>query len=263
MTTRPASDRSHDLLPWYANGTLGEDESRAFREHLRQCEACREEMDAIEQIRSELEQHGEALLEEHPTSERLVATVSGELKGPEAATVRRHIALCDACAREARWVTGDAVAGEEAPAPAGSSRGSRWRWALPAAAAALLFSIVVPLFWPERAATRVMGAGYIIATERAAGDDNRVHAIAGQDHLLLVFEVDLAPSDFPVMLSLVDAGGDEVVSIGPVQRELWFGEAYLFLECATRDCTPGTYTALVQPQGAGPGLRYNFEVLEP
>ena len=93
MTTRPASDRSHDLLPWYANGTLGEDESRAFREHLRQCEACREEMDAIEQIRSELEQHGEALLEEHPTSERLVATVSGELKGPEAATVRRHIAL--------------------------------------------------------------------------------------------------------------------------------------------------------------------------
>ena len=79
MTTRPASDRPHDLLPWYANGTLGEEDSRVFREHLRQCDACREEMDAIEQIRGELEQRGDALLEDHPTSEQLVATALGIL----------------------------------------------------------------------------------------------------------------------------------------------------------------------------------------
>jgi anti-sigma factor RsiW len=42
------------LLPWYLNGTLGEDERRQVDQHLSTCAACRAELDELAQLNVEL-----------------------------------------------------------------------------------------------------------------------------------------------------------------------------------------------------------------
>ena len=93
--------RIHELLPWYATGTLNETETLEFRDHLSGCEDCREEMATVEELKAELEIHGKAYLDDHPPAlsgdrgiryaaamptRREVPYLKGKLPGPKART---------------------------------------------------------------------------------------------------------------------------------------------------------------------------------
>src|SRR5262245_13938703 len=104
-------ERLHDRLPWYVSGTLGEEESRQFAGHLGGCEACRKELIVLEAMKRELEEHGDDLLRDHPPPEKLAAAILEDAEEPlsadEAASVRRHIAICATCAEESSWLRGE------------------------------------------------------------------------------------------------------------------------------------------------------------
>ncbi len=44
-------DEARELLPWFSNGTLDEDEQRGVVEHLRACGACRSEVESLDRVR--------------------------------------------------------------------------------------------------------------------------------------------------------------------------------------------------------------------
>ena len=140
--------RIHELLPWYANGTLSEAEAAEFRAHLPGCEDCREEMATVDELKAELETHGTAYLDDHPPAQQLVAAARGELGDDEAAKIRRHLSICAACAVESGWIAGDSAATGRAAATTVSERSpwaglAAWGWV---AAAAIL---AVAVLWPS------------------------------------------------------------------------------------------------------------------
>lgn len=55
-----------ELLPWYANGTLGETERRTVEEHAAQCERCREELEACRHLGEALRRTEVAAPTPHP-----------------------------------------------------------------------------------------------------------------------------------------------------------------------------------------------------
>ena len=44
-------DQARELLPWFSNGTLDENERRAVTDHLRACGACRSEVESLGRVR--------------------------------------------------------------------------------------------------------------------------------------------------------------------------------------------------------------------
>ena len=106
-------DMLHYLLPWYVNGTLSSGERAGFEAHLEGCAACQRARQTLMALQSEIEQQGESLFENHPSSQDLVAFARNELSPDDAGRVQRHIVLCSPCALEKRWILGDA-AGQQA-----------------------------------------------------------------------------------------------------------------------------------------------------
>ena len=45
-------DQARELLPWFANGTLDEDERKSVADHLRACSGCRSEIESCEHLTS-------------------------------------------------------------------------------------------------------------------------------------------------------------------------------------------------------------------
>ncbi len=62
-----------ELLPWYANGTLTEEERRRVETHLAQCERCRRELREIQKLRELVALSVESVPE--PSEELLTQTV--------------------------------------------------------------------------------------------------------------------------------------------------------------------------------------------
>ncbi len=44
-------DQARELLPWFSNGTLDADERRGVTDHLRECGACRSEVESLNRVR--------------------------------------------------------------------------------------------------------------------------------------------------------------------------------------------------------------------
>jgi hypothetical protein len=97
--------RMHELLPWYLTGTLVSRLAEDFREHLTRCKACREEQSALEALSRKIARLGAAFLADHPSPALIVSAMRGELGEPEAAEVRKHVALCVTCAEESSWIS--------------------------------------------------------------------------------------------------------------------------------------------------------------
>jgi anti-sigma factor RsiW len=260
MTDASTEHVVRELLPWYLTGTLDPDEAAAFRDHLAGCAECREEAEIHEKIRSEIARHGKAFLEDHPSAERLVDAVSGALAAEDEAAVRRHLALCDACAREASWAAGEAVAGSEA---ARRVRPVRWGWVAAAAAAVIAVILLLPWRGSAGRATRLVQADFVRPSELATERPNVFRALPGQDAVRLVFEVDLDPEAFPVTLEIVRADGTAVFRESAIARDRLLDGAYLLLDCSLRDCASGSYRArIVPPSFSQPPLELRFEIAE-
>lgn len=138
-----------ELLPWLLNGTLGEGESQAVREHLATCESCRQ---ALADTRLALR-----VFDQHLPAEALVALAwDAELPaGLDAALAESHLRACPQCAadlelaRTSRHLEEDGrIAVFPSPgmkaAPARTSAGRGWR---SAALAAGLAGVVAASGW--------------------------------------------------------------------------------------------------------------------
>jgi len=252
----------HELLPWYLTGTLQPNLAGEFREHLSGCESCRNEMAILEAMRAELGQHGEALLEDHPSAERVVGAVRGELADDDAAAVRRHLALCSTCAEEASWVAGEAAFRDATTDRGGTPRiGRVWSWAAGIAAVLVLGSIPLFLvFGPVGIRTGVVEVHHLESSQRGSAQSNVFARQPGQP-VRLILQVDLPPEGFPLRLTLVDGKERTVHSQSGVTSLL---DGYLHYVCADADCPAGRYTLEVYESGSTePALFFDFEVVEP
>ena len=259
----PPGDRIHELLPWYMAGTLEPDEADEFRRHLTSCEACRTEMDLIAKLRDELDRHGEALLEDHPPAERLVALVRCELSDEDATRTRRHVALCAACATEASWIGGVAAASapSSAPRPGRAARIGMWGW-VAAAAAVLLLVLQLPAGRQPR--TGVVESAFVRAVERAGTQPNVFAIPPAQDLIPLIFEVDLPTASFPATIEIRDEAGNRIQRHAGIAQGSLLEGLYLVVVCARSECPAGRYVArLSEADGSQPGLTFYFELRQP
>ncbi len=86
-----------ELLPWYLNGTLEEQEQRDVREHLAGCERCRQ---ALAETRLAWR-----IYDQHLPTEALVALAWGEKpEGQDPSVVERHLQSCPQCSAELELV---------------------------------------------------------------------------------------------------------------------------------------------------------------
>lgn len=86
-----------ELLPWYLNGTLDDQEQRDVRTHLAGCDRCRR---ALEETRLAWR-----IYDQHVPAEALVALAWGETpEGYDPAVLERHLRSCPECAAELELV---------------------------------------------------------------------------------------------------------------------------------------------------------------
>ena len=171
-------DTLHRLLPRFLLGKISEVEMERFDQHLKGCEECAAEKAFLEQVQAEVSRHGEAVFEDHPTPDRLVAYLGRELSDEQAATVRRHLDVCATCAVEMRWISGEkSVTAMPPTAPSATVRAMPlWGWVTAAAAVLLAFFIPFSMLWKEQP-TRSIYPQLISQVER--GDERGNVAIQG------------------------------------------------------------------------------------
>ena len=254
----------HELLPWYVAGTLEPEATGRFRAHLDGCPACRAEMVFLQQVKGELERYGAAFLEDHPTSEELVAAVRGTLADERAAVVRAHLEHCVTCAEEAAWVSGEVVF-RAASAPAAAPRPVRLApWAAGIAAALFLAALALFLLSDRgRDATAIVRVHHLPSTELGVESRTVVLLEPGQPEVRLLLDVDLPEAAFPIAVRIEDATGRPVFEARGVEAGALLEGLYLPIDCSRRDCPPGAYTLRVTPSGGNePELTFSFEVVE-
>lgn len=146
-------DQVIELLPWLLNGTLGEGESQAVREHLATCDSCRRALDDT--------RLAWRVYDQHLPAEALVALAwgTGLPAGLDSAAVEGHLRSCPQCAADLelartsrRLEEDDRIAVFPSPvvkaAPARSSASRGWR---AAALAAGLAGVVAASGWIDSA----------------------------------------------------------------------------------------------------------------
>jgi hypothetical protein len=263
-----AAGAPHDLLPWFASGKLRADEAAAFRTHLAGCASCREDLSAVEKLRAEIDEHGAAVLEDHPDADALVGTIRGEVEPGEAARVRRHLALCSTCELEARWVAGEAAIDEPGAVvtPAREARfwvrHAAWGWGL-AAAAMLTVAVLVARSGGEPESARsvaMLKPAVVVPTVLAETRKNVFELGPGDAGVVLVLEADLPPSAFPVDVEIVNGAGTTVVRRTGIGRDYLVRELHLLVPCGRAECEAGSYVARIR--GAGDELSFAFEIVE-
>ena len=92
-------DCSHvtEILPWFVNGTLDDQERRGVEEHLGSCEGCRQELEDTHFAGS--------VFGRHPPPEALVDYGFGRKpQQVDAAVLEEHLALCPKCSAELELV---------------------------------------------------------------------------------------------------------------------------------------------------------------
>ncbi len=103
---RQEDERLHqriwELLPWYANGTLGETESRTVEEHAAQCERCREEVQACRQLGEAVRLTAAEAPTPHPAR---LSRLMSRLDEADGSSPRARLAgLLTATPKPVRWV---------------------------------------------------------------------------------------------------------------------------------------------------------------
>jgi hypothetical protein len=100
-----------ERLPWLLNGTLGDEESRSVREHVRGCAACRRELEEVRQAARVFGAHLPAQTLVDLAWDRAIAPADADL-------ARRHLESCAACADELALVRASRQAEAESAAAA-------------------------------------------------------------------------------------------------------------------------------------------------
>ncbi|HKY33617.1 MAG TPA: zf-HC2 domain-containing protein [Candidatus Polarisedimenticolia bacterium] len=255
-----SSGSEHALLPWFVNGSLSPEESAAFEKHIAQCDGCSAERAELEAFRDQIRQSGAEILGDHPDPESVTAYALGDpaLAGDRLETVRRHLAACPLCAKEAGWVTRGPV-----PEPVSGPRrrhddaGRR----LAAAAAVLLLAGAAAALWIlsfRGGATRTLDARVLDSSVRT-GRHETISLPRSAEGFTLLLRVDAAPGELPLRVQVRQGDGRSVFD-SAYNRPLLEG-MFLVLYCDRRDFPDGTYAARVSAgEGGAPLAEYHFEV---
>jgi anti-sigma factor RsiW len=162
-------DQAIELLPWLLNGTLGEDEGRAVRQHLTACPSCQEALAANRQAWE--------IFDQHIPAADLVAYAADTAGEGSDETLAEHLASCPECAAELELVrTSRALAEDDTvavlaprppraaapPASANRARPAATRWKA-AALAAGLAGLIAANGWYQTAERARTLAGRLLA----------------------------------------------------------------------------------------------------
>jgi len=132
-------DELQSEIPAYVASRLEEDARRRLEDHLRDCDACAEMVEAWRTIAPALRDGGEAIFTPHPPARALREYALGRGEAVDPAHVR-HVASCDTCDLEIR-VWKEREGGVDAPAGAAlwkEQRTPAWRPTMALAAGAVL-----------------------------------------------------------------------------------------------------------------------------
>lgn len=261
------------LLPWFLNGTLSEPEKRAFEQYLATSKRCQEEMKVVRKLQRQMQEHGDAFFEDHPSAEELVAYAAGEIKGQRAEEIAHHLTLCRTCALEYRWILGEARAGREPgeriqfprrelqPAETPVRTGASW-WLV---AAALVAGVALTfLFNPPSDSQRIdlgLGLPILTGTERSdEADVVRPDTAAGVAPFLL--SVDAGTSAYPLTVEVEGESG----LVHPFERSIGdMGELiqgqFVLVPAPLETCSPGeTCTVRVRAADGSVAVERAFPV---
>jgi hypothetical protein len=99
MTCR---DNIAELLPWFVNGTLSEEERRKVERHLEVCPLCRDSLKALEWFSESMRTYASILPAEHIDPQKLVtyAESKDELTESELKELEDHLSHCADCRKE-------------------------------------------------------------------------------------------------------------------------------------------------------------------
>lgn len=99
---RECEDRVNELLPWYLNGTLSEDQARKVETHLKACPKCQKELEEIKWLSSGVKVVGGITASPHIQSEKLLLFIEEpeSLSPDEKATIEKHVESCATCYNE-------------------------------------------------------------------------------------------------------------------------------------------------------------------
>ena len=94
--------RVWELLPWYANGTLGDAERRTVEEHAARCERCRKELDACRQLGEAVQTAAVEAPTPHPAR---LARLMDRLDEADGSPLRARLGgLLTATPKPVRWI---------------------------------------------------------------------------------------------------------------------------------------------------------------
>lgn len=194
-------EATREQLPWWLNGTLPEREREETARHLEDCEACREELERVQEASAIYAQH-------IPLHELVDYGLGVELRGLSRATLEGHLAHCEECAEELGLVQRESPpAAPPAPFPSPPAA-NRWRWAVGLAAALALVWV-----WQTNRAPAARPTGSVEIVELLpeslavrGTSSGSVPSIEGATVLLLVS--DRAESFEEVRLRATDTAGE-------------------------------------------------------
>lgn len=266
----------HHLLPWYVNGTLEEAERSGFQGHLPDCAACRAEIDLVRELRARIDAEPE-LLSDHPAPEVILAAVDAgsadvDLADGQAESVRRHLAVCDACTRESGWLQGKAVAAPSAaPAPAREEAAvvalpppaARPRWVAwgGLAAALVVVALLIPfLRTAPPAPVTGLATTTVVRSVTRGQEPAVVRVAAGVSQVQLLFEVDLGGADYPARLEVSRTDGASIFAGAISGPDDLLQGLFVPFTCARTDCPDGELVALVTPASSRPPTAFRFRV---
>ena len=99
---KDCTNKLKEMLPWYLNKTLSEDEVKKVEAHLKECPECQKELEEINLLSSEVKVNSAIFASPHIESERLVLFCE-ELKSlspDESISIEKHLRSCLYCYEE-------------------------------------------------------------------------------------------------------------------------------------------------------------------
>jgi anti-sigma-K factor RskA len=93
MNTSSTNAAAHSaltaLIPWYVNGTLGEEDRRRLESHLAECVQCRQDLDLERQVHGNIAQQAAVEYLPGPSLKKLLSRIEGIEAAPAGASLPR------------------------------------------------------------------------------------------------------------------------------------------------------------------------------
>jgi hypothetical protein len=127
------------------------------------------------------------------------------------------------------------------------------------AAALILVAVLVPLAFRSTAPTPGTATRAVISSIQRTEQPRTIEVSPDSAHVILMFEVDLGPGDYPARIRVETKAGEVGRAVVEDKAGLLDG---LFLEwaCPRTHCPDGDYAAYLTKADSGPAVEYRFRL---